>query len=94
MIGTVGGTSGEREEIGEMTGNFASPWPVPSRPPNALGAPLTNVLRKTGEGFLVQGVHKDAAHKRLQGGLLGLRVPQPCQETCGDPRTPKHTHQP
>lgn len=93
MIGMVGGTSGGREEIGERTGAFRrpSPWPVTSSPPAALGAPLTDVLRQTQEGFLVQGVYKDAAHQRLKGGLLGVCVPQPCQETRGDPTTP-NTH--
>lgn len=81
MTGMVGGIAGGREEKGlEAQGAFTSPspgTPSPCRCPSGL---LTNVLRKMQEGFVVQGMHKDAAHKGVQSGLLGLGAPQPCQE--------------
>lgn len=62
---------------------------APPAHPGAPQAPLTDdELRKVQEVFAIQGVYKDAAHERVQGGLLGLGAPQPCQETCGDPRPP------
>lgn len=39
---------------------------------------------------MVQGVYKHAAHEWVQGGLLDLGAPQPCQETCGDPHPQTH----
>lgn len=64
------------------------PWARHPHPPQVQEAPLTHVLRGVQGGFPVQGVHEEAAHGRVQGGLLGLGAPQPCQETCGDPQPP------
>lgn len=82
MTGMVGGLAGGREEKGlEAQGAFTSPRPGTPSPCRCPSGALTNVLGKAQEGFLVQGVHKDAAHEGVQSGLLGLGVPQPCQET-------------
>lgn len=68
--------------------SLPQPWGRhPPATPRAPQAPLTeNVLRMLQEAFVVQGVYKDAAHKWVQGGLLGLGAPQPFQETCGETR--------
>lgn len=67
--------------------SLPQPWARhPPAHPSAPQAPLTeDVLRKVREAFVVQGVYKGAAHKWMQGGLLGLSAPQPFQETCGEP---------
>lgn len=78
------------EGIGDTTVAFTSAGPGTPSSPGCPSGPLTDMLGKVQEGFVVQGVHEDTAHKRVQGGLLGLGVPQPCQETCGDPEPQTH----
>lgn len=79
------------EGLGDTTGSLRKPSPAPpTSPPSAPQAPLTNVLRKLQESIMVQGVYKHEAHEWVQGGLLDLGAPQPCQETCGDPHPQTH----
>lgn len=87
MTGTAGGTAGGREGRGwARDRSLHQPGARHPLPPQVQGAPLTHVLREAQGGFPGQGVHEEAAHGRLQGGLLGLEAPQSCQETCGDPQ--------